>query len=105
MSEKILLSIKDVSTAFKINGEYYTAIDKVSLDLHQDEVLAIVGESGSGKSTLATSIISSHIVGHGAHKKKRLRLQPLLPCALAIIRRPRSGRLRLCRRAGSQRLP
>ena len=60
MSEKILLSIKDVSTAFKINGEYYTAIDKVSLDLHQDEVLAIVGESGSGKSTLATSIIGLH---------------------------------------------
>lgn len=60
MNEKTLLSIKDVSTAFKINGEYYTAIDKVSLDLHQDEVLAIVGESGSGKSTLATSIIGLH---------------------------------------------
>ncbi|CAH0416719.1 ABC transporter ATP-binding protein [Periweissella fabaria] len=60
MKEETLLSINGVSVAFKINGEFYTAIDDVSLELHRDEVLAIVGESGSGKSTLATTVIGLH---------------------------------------------
>ncbi|WP_304057987.1 ABC transporter ATP-binding protein [Levilactobacillus namurensis] len=51
------LNIKDVSTAFKINGHYYDAITHVNLQVHHDEILAIVGESGCGKTTLATTIM------------------------------------------------
>lgn len=60
MNDETLLSINGVSTAFKINGVFYTAINDVSLELHRNEVLAIVGESGSGKSTLATTVIGLH---------------------------------------------
>ena len=55
-----LLEIKNLETAFRIKDDYFNAIDKVSLDLYKNEVLAIVGESGCGKSTLATTIMGLH---------------------------------------------
>ena len=56
----MLLEIKNVSTAFKVEGQFYNALDDVCLEVNENEVLAIVGESGCGKSTLATSIMGLH---------------------------------------------
>lgn len=55
-----LLEIKNLETAFRIQDDYFNAVDKVSLELYKNEVLAIVGESGCGKSTLATTIMGLH---------------------------------------------
>jgi len=55
-----LLEIKNLKTAFRIDGGDYAAVDDVSLQLHKGEVLGIVGESGSGKSALAFSIMGLH---------------------------------------------
>lgn len=55
-----ILQMKKVSIDFKLDGEFYNAVDQVDLALRSGEVLAIVGESGCGKSTLATSIIGLH---------------------------------------------
>ena len=55
-----LLEIKNLETAVRIKDDYFNAVDKVSLDLYRNEVLAIVGESGCGKSTLATTIMRLH---------------------------------------------
>ena len=55
-----LLEIKNLETAFRIKDDYFNAVDKVSLNLYKNEVLAIVGESGCGKSTLATTIMRLH---------------------------------------------
>ena len=55
-----LLEIKNLETAFRIKDDYFNAVDKVSLDLYKNEVLAIVGESGCGKSTLVTTIMRLH---------------------------------------------
>lgn len=55
-----LCEVKNLHTAFRIKGEYYDAVDDLSLTLYSDEVLAIVGESGCGKSTLATTIMGLH---------------------------------------------
>ena len=59
-----LLEIKNLETAFRIKDDYFNAVDKVSLDLYKNEVLAIVGESGCGKSTLATTIMRLHNENH-----------------------------------------
>jgi len=50
--KKVLLSIKDLSVKFSVRGRTLTAIRGVSLDLYENESIAIVGESGSGKSVL-----------------------------------------------------
>ena len=59
MKEK-LLAIKNLKTSFRIEGEYYAAVDGVSLDVYKNEVFALVGESGSGKSAMALSITKLH---------------------------------------------
>lgn len=59
MSEN-LLEIKHLTTSFKIEDQYYAAVDDVSLTVRENEIMAIVGESGCGKSTLAFSIMGLH---------------------------------------------
>ncbi|MBR5123787.1 MAG: ATP-binding cassette domain-containing protein [Clostridia bacterium] len=48
--KKILLSVRNLSVKFRVRGRVLTAIRNVSLDLYENESIAIVGESGSGKS-------------------------------------------------------
>ncbi|MBR5384046.1 MAG: ATP-binding cassette domain-containing protein [Clostridia bacterium] len=50
--KKVLLSLRNVSVKFNVRGRILTAIRNVSLDIYENESIAIVGESGSGKSVL-----------------------------------------------------
>ena len=57
---KELLCIKNLRTSFKIDSNFYPAVDGISLSLNKNEIFAIVGESGSGKSALALSLTRLH---------------------------------------------
>ncbi len=52
-----LLSVENLSVAFRQGGAETVAVDRVSFDVMPGETVAIVGESGSGKSVTALSIL------------------------------------------------
>ncbi len=52
-----LLSVRDLSVAFRQGGKTSLAVNGVSFDIARGETLALVGESGSGKSVTALSVL------------------------------------------------
>ncbi|MDR2167176.1 MAG: ABC transporter ATP-binding protein [Clostridiales bacterium] len=57
---RTLLEIKNLRTSFRIDGQFYAAVDGVDLTIYKDEVFAIVGESGCGKTAMALSLVRLH---------------------------------------------
>ncbi|HEX8665441.1 MAG TPA: ABC transporter ATP-binding protein [Beijerinckiaceae bacterium] len=57
MTPPPLLSVQDLSVAFRQGGRDTLAVDRVSFDVMPGETVALVGESGSGKSVSALSIL------------------------------------------------
>ncbi len=67
--KKVLLSVQDLVVKFHVRGRILTAIRGISLDIYENESIAIVGESGSGKSvftkTFANMLDSNGFVDQG----------------------------------------
>lgn len=54
----VIVSLKDVDRTYKLNRKnIVNAVQGVSLDVHEGEIIALTGPSGSGKSTLM------HLIG------------------------------------------
>ena len=68
-NRKVILSVKDLEVKFHVRGRILTAIRGISLDIFENESIAIVGESGSGKSvftkTFAGMLDSNGFVSNG----------------------------------------
>jgi microcin C transport system ATP-binding protein len=52
-----LLSVRDLSVAFRQGPRQLLAVDRVSFEIAKGETVALVGESGSGKSVTALSVM------------------------------------------------
>ncbi len=67
--KKVLLSVQDLVVKFHVRGRVLTAIRGISLDIYENESIAIVGESGSGKTvftkTFANMLDSNGFVDQG----------------------------------------
>ena len=57
MTTEPLLSVRELSIAFRQGERQALAVDRISFDIKKGETLALVGESGSGKSVTALSIV------------------------------------------------
>ena len=56
-SSKPLLAIQDLSIVLPSTGDRSYAVDRLSLDIAENEIVCLVGESGSGKSMTAHAIL------------------------------------------------
>jgi len=52
-----VLSVRNLSTSFRVGDEWKTVVRNISFDVAPRETVAIVGESGSGKSVTSLSIM------------------------------------------------
>jgi peptide/nickel transport system ATP-binding protein len=66
--EAPLLEVKNLQTAFDIDGTDYNAVDHVSFNVMPGKIIGIVGESGCGKSVLSLSIMKLLPKGSGKIK-------------------------------------
>jgi microcin C transport system ATP-binding protein len=54
---RALLSVRNLSVAFRQGEREILAVDRVSFEINRGETVALVGESGSGKSVTALSVL------------------------------------------------
>ncbi|MEZ3144695.1 ABC transporter ATP-binding protein [Halobaculum sp. MBLA0143] len=57
LDDDVLVAVRDLSTRFFTDEGQVNAVESVSFEIRDNEVLGIVGESGSGKSVTALSLI------------------------------------------------
>src|SRR3954465_6567096 len=57
MDAQPLLSVRDLSVAFRQGERQMLAVDRISFEVKKGETIALVGESGSGKSVTALSVM------------------------------------------------
>ena len=56
-----LVAVSNLTKHFQIGrNQVVHAVDSVSLDINEREIVGLVGESGSGKSTLGKTMIGLH---------------------------------------------
>ena len=55
-----LLEVKNLHTSFRVEGQYYDAVDGINFHVNRNEVFAVVGESGCGKSAMALTLTKLH---------------------------------------------
>jgi len=73
-----VLTIRELTTSFRVHGEWKAVVRDVSFDIRARETVAVVGESGSGKSVTALSIMrliptaNGRIAGHIALEGRTL---------------------------------
>jgi microcin C transport system ATP-binding protein len=91
MNDALLLSVQDLSVAFRAGGRDTLAVDRISFDVGKGETVALVGESGSGKSVTALSVLKLLPYPAARHPSGRIvfKGRDLLPLSERDIRRVR----------------
>src|SRR6266849_9143173 len=92
-SSEPLLSVHDLSVAFRQGTRETLAVDRIDFDIAKGETVALVGESGSGKSVTALSVMKllPYPAAHHPSGSIRFKGQELLHLSQRDIRRVRGN--------------
>ncbi len=90
-----LLTVDDLSVAFRAGKAETRAVDGVSFTVSKGETVALVGESGSGKSTTALSVLKLLPYPAASHPGGAIRFdgQDLLNADESALRKVRGNRI------------
>jgi oligopeptide/dipeptide ABC transporter ATP-binding protein len=93
MASEPILSVNDLTVAFRTDDGLVEAVNGVSFDVHEGEALGVVGESGSGKSVSAMAIMRLLPKTAQISGSIRFRGQELLELSDADMRRKQGNDL------------
>jgi putative ABC transport system ATP-binding protein len=87
----MLISIHDLHRVYQVGTEQVHALNNVSLEIEQNEYVAIMGPSGSGKSTLMNIVGCLDTPTRGSYRFKDVEISSLSDDELARIRNKEIG--------------
>jgi len=90
-ANKPVIRLKDVKRVYKVGVERIHALDGLSLDLHENEYVAVMGASGSGKSTLMNVLGCLDRATSGSYELDGEDTTRMGDAALARVRNERIG--------------
>ena len=70
-----VISVQNLEVMFNTDDGIITAVDDVSFEINEGEVLGLVGESGSGKSVTAKSLMQLNPLNTIYGEKSNIRLK------------------------------
>ena len=70
-----IISVQNLEVMFNTDDGIITAVDDVSFEINEGEVLGLVGESGSGKSVTAKSLMQLNPSNTIYGEKSNIRLK------------------------------
>lgn len=94
---KSILEVRNITTKFRFGEKVLTAVNDVSIEVNEKEIVGIVGESGCGKSMTAFSVLG--IVPHPGEangrgiifkgqdllKKSRKQMRKIRGCGISLV--------------------
>ena len=88
---KSVIKLKDITRIYKVGVEFIHALDGISLELNENEYVAVMGASGSGKSTLMNVLGCLDRATSGYYGLDGQDTTKLSDAALARVRNERIG--------------
>jgi len=90
-TEKKIIEIKDITKIYQVGTQEVRALNGVTLDIYQNEYVAIMGPSGSGKSTLMNLLGCLDSPTHGTYILNETDVSQMEDNELAEIRNKEIG--------------
>ncbi|GHF92615.1 ABC transporter ATP-binding protein [Thalassotalea marina] len=85
-NKQTVIRLEDIAKSYNMAGEEFFALNNFSLDIFQNDYLAIIGPSGSGKSTLMNILGCLDSPSRGAYILKSQNVAALSEAELAAVR-------------------
>jgi putative ABC transport system ATP-binding protein len=91
MTDKPLITLKDIGRKYVIGSEVIHALKSVTLDIHKGEFVALMGPSGSGKSTLMNILGCLDTPSKGEYMLNNIHVSEMTDSELAEVRNKEIG--------------